>query len=277
MILFPDRTIIAIAALAKKRKMLKEKAIIILLLAGAAVFFVVNYFTLNKKPETDRPAEQSSLPLAIPTANDKTGQIETPSPSIESENESETKLPDKALIKVPFLVQAPSANWDALHEEACEEASLIMVRHFLEGTDVTFEAGEKEILDLVDFQEKNGYGASITLKALAEIAEKYYGLSRARTEENVSIEKIKSELADNRPVIIPAAGKILPNPNFRNGGPNYHMLVVIGYDKDEFITNDPGTRKGQYFRYKHNDLYQAIHDWNPANIYDGQKSYLVFD
>jgi uncharacterized protein YvpB len=88
---------------------------------------------------------------------------------------------------------------------------------------------------------------------------------------------IKDELANGRPVIVGAAGKILPNPNFRNGGPNYHMLVVIGYDKNGFITNDPGTRKGQDFRYSFSDLFNAIHNWESNNILNGLKEYLVFD
>lgn len=186
-------------------------------------------------------------------------------------------LPASANLTVPFQVQAPFANWDALHEDACEETSLLMVKHYLAGTAIgTQEEADRQIIDLVHYGEQNGYGISITLEELRKIANGYYGLSSGHIEKNVTVEGIKREIAEGRPVIIPAAGKLLPNPHFSNGGPVYHMLVVIGYDEQGFITNDPGIRQGEGFRYTTDKLYEAIHDWNPANILDGEKAYLVF-
>ncbi|MEK7598823.1 MAG: C39 family peptidase [Patescibacteria group bacterium] len=188
------------------------------------------------------------------------------------------ELPESILIKVPFLVQAPFAVWDPLHEDACEEASLIMVKHFLDKEEsISSMAGDVEIRKLVRYEEQNGYGLSITMEQLAQIAKDYYKMENPRVEKNITVQDIKKELASGRPVIVPAAGKILPNPYFRGGGPVYHMLVVIGYDKNGFITNDPGTRKGEDFHYSFNDLYNAIHDWDKNNILNGQKTYLVFD
>ena len=39
------------------------------------------------------------------------------------------------------------------------------------------------------------------------------------------------------------------------------MLVVIGYTDDGFITNDPGTKRGEQYWYKTETLLDAIHDW----------------
>jgi uncharacterized protein YvpB len=190
----------------------------------------------------------------------------------------EEKIPDKVFLQVPFLSQAPFQKWDALHEDACEEASLLMVKYFLDGEKViTKEEGEKEIQNLVAYENKNGYGLSVTLQELDKIAENYFSVKKGRVEKNIKIEDIKRELAKGKPVIVGAAGKILPNPNFRNGGPNYHMLVIIGYDEEFFITNDPGTRLGKDFKYKFDDLFEAAHDWNEKNILIGEKNYLVFD
>jgi hypothetical protein len=102
-------------------------------------------------------------------------------------------------------------------------------------------------------------------------------MTTGRVVHDVTINSIKTEIAAGRPVIIPAAGKVLPNPNFKDGGPNYHMLVVKGYDANGFITNDPGTRLGENFRYTYDALINAIHDWDPTNILNGQKAFLVFD
>ena len=63
-------------------------------------------------------------------------------------------------------------------------------------------------------------------------------------------------------IIIPAAGRLLGNPYFQTPGPIYHMLVIRGYNATEFITNDPGTKRGDGFKYKYQTLINAIHDWD---------------
>lgn len=189
-----------------------------------------------------------------------------------------TVIPEKASLKVPFTTQAPLVNWDALHEEACEEASLIMYHHFVTGTDFeSTTSAEKEIQDLVAFETQNGYNVDVTTTELSQIASKYYGMNSGRVIKNASIDDIKKEIASGRPVIVPAAGKLLQNPNFKNGGPNYHMLIIKGYDQTNFITNDPGTRKGEYYTYTFDVFYNAIHDWDSTNIQNGGKNVLVFD
>lgn len=191
--------------------------------------------------------------------------------------QSEPKKLDSALIKMTFLSQAPLFNWDALHEDACEEASLIMVYHYYNKTKINSkEQGEEEIQKLVEYENSNGYGLSITLSELSDVAKKYYNMQGGRII-NADKESIIAELKAGKPVIAPAAGKVLENPNFKNGGPNYHMLVIKGYDKNGFITNDPGTRKGEGFRYSYQNLLESIHDWNATNILNGEKQCLVFD
>lgn len=229
-----------------------------------------------------KPKNSDIIPISsdnsVPVGIEKNQKIvEIPAEKNTEEYESQ-KLPEKVLLNVPFLSQAPFQKWDALHEDACEEASLIMAEYFLDGKKfVSKEQGEKEIQSIVSFEKNNKYELSITLDELNQIAEKYYNLKTGRVEKNITINDIKKELAFGKPVIVGAAGKVLPNPNFRNGGPNYHMLVVVGYDQNGFITNDPGTRLGEGFRYSFDDLYNSIHDWNEKNILNGGKNYLVFD
>lgn len=194
------------------------------------------------------------------------------------ETDEKDALPEKVLLKVPFTVQAPNANWDAVHEEACEETSLIILKHFLKNEKMgSPEQVETEIQGMIKYETDHGYKIDVTMTELAQIAEDYYGLKTARVEKNVTLEDIKKELAAGRPVIVPAAGKMLDNPNFKNGGPVFHNLVIVGYDKKGFITNDPGTRRGEGFRYTFDNLYNAIHDWNSNDINKGGKAYLVFD
>ena len=190
-----------------------------------------------------------------------------------------TELFQEFKVKTPFLLQAPFGVWDALHEDACEEASLLTYRYFFDQRfNVSTKEYDKEITSLIDYESSNGYGGSVSLEELAQIAQNYYPeLKKPRIETNVTLETLKTELNKNHPIIIPADGKLLYNPNFKNGGPNYHMLVLIGYDQQNFITNDPGTKKGQDYTYPYNVILNSIHDWNPIDILQGKKSYLVFD
>lgn len=255
----------------KKHKIL----IAIIFLVGLAIAG----FLLFSKPEKNNSIKiiQEDREGNVQIKTEKNQEDKNTSEKVENKITKKI-IPEKTLIPVPFISQAPKKIWDALHEDACEEASLLMVENFLQKeTAGTIEAQDKEIKSIVQYETKNNYGLSVTLEELAKIAQDYSGMKKPRVEKEATIEKIKQELANGKPVIIPAAGKILPNPNFKNGGPNYHMLVVKGYDANGFITNDPGTRKGENFRYTFQALFNAIHDWNPKNIMLGQKAYLVFD
>ncbi|MFA4995527.1 MAG: C39 family peptidase [Patescibacteria group bacterium] len=249
-----------------------KKNIITLLIVILLITSALLIYKNRSKIKNEVNLEKSEVILSEPETKN------TNENSDQTKTATEQSLPDSAIIKMPFLVQAPFANWDPTHEDACEEASLIMVYHHINKTNISGQdQGEKEILDLVNYEGQNGYGLSITLEQLANISKSYFGLKNPRIVEDVTIENIKAEIADGKSVIIPAAGKILPNPNFKNGGPNYHMLVVKGYGDGYFITNDPGTKNGEGFKYKYEDLINAIHNWNADNILNGEKAYLVFD
>ena len=80
-----------------------------------------------------------------------------------------------------------------------------------------------------------------------------------------------------RPVIVPAAGRLLKNPFFKQPGPYYHMLVIKGVTADgKFITHDPGTKRGADFLYGQEALYNAINDWDDARgTLSGRKAMIV--
>jgi hypothetical protein len=135
---------------------------------------------------------------------------------------------------------------------------------------------DKDLLALMRWEERNGYGADVTLKELGEIARRYYGYTPI-IEETVTVERIKELVAAGYPVIVPAAGRDLGNPYYSGEGPWYHMLVIRGYDRNEFITNDPGTRRGEGYKYTYDVLIAAVHDWTgeKENIRSGGKRMLI--
>lgn len=187
-----------------------------------------------------------------------------------------TALPEEFSIDTPFISQAPLAIWDELHESACEEASLLIFKYWQDNKrNISSQEAENDIQLLVNYEYTIGVGPSISLDNLSTIAADYYNINHLRSKKVNNYQQImETLLVSDSPLIVGAAGKLLQNPNFRNGGPNYHMLVVIGWDKEYFITNDPGTKNGQNFKYKKDIFYNAIHDWNNENILLGDKNIL---
>jgi hypothetical protein len=245
---------------------------IIIIVAGFAIGYLIDRGPSNSKVEFPQG----------PTAPVKTVPAENPAKTDATSKEdvsTQNNLPDSFLLAVPFLAQAPFGKWDPLHEDACEEASLVMVKHFLAGDkNISLIGGDTELINLVNYETKQGYGISISVEQLATIAKDFANMPNGRVKNNITVDDIKRELVAGRPVIIPAAGKMLNNPNFRNGGPLYHMLVVKGYDATGFITNDPGTRLGENFHYSFYNLFQSIQNWDEnSGGLGNEKEYLVFE
>ena len=157
-----------------------------------------------------------------------------------------------------------------------------MVVHSLEGTPLTPQIADEEILAVTFWETENGYPQDITAAQMAEISRTKFGL-RARVRTDVTIDTIKEELAAGNPVIVPAAGRDLDNPYFSGEGPWYHALVIIGYEKgwtgEWFIVNDPGTKRGSRYAYRTQTLLDAIHDWTGVKeeIRSGEKAMVILE
>lgn len=192
--------------------------------------------------------------------------------------EIETPRPSKLRLSVPFSSQAPYNEWDAFHNDTCEEMSLLMVLGYIHGFRFTPESAETALQDLVAWEESKGLGPSITIEQLAALAEERFG-ARTVIHTDVSINSIERLIAEGHPVIIPAAGRELLNPYFSNGGPWYHMLVITGYDEEFFYTNDPGTSYGAVYSYDKDLLLSTIHDWTGVQekIGEGRKVMMTIE
>ena len=188
-----------------------------------------------------------------------------------------TPLPDQVNINVPFTSQAPFEIWDDIHKEACEEAAVLQAASFWLGQDsLTKQEAEDQLQVLVAFEiDKFGYFEDTDTLETAQLILDYYDFKGVDVAYDFDIGQIKKELADGYPVIVPTAGRMLGNPYFQTPGPIYHMLVVIGYEDNQFITNDNGTKRGEQYRYDQEVLFEAIHDWNDGDIENGRKAMIV--
>ncbi len=218
-------------------------------------------------------------------------QLSTNTPQVILNTNSPTPIAPNALevnISVPFVAQAPTANWDAIHEELCEEAVALMAQWFNQSKTgsklgnwqnaIPAQEAETAFKQMVDWENKTfgDYKDTTALQTL-QIFKEDLQVSQAELMENVSIENLKQELARGNIVIVPTAGRLLKNPYFKQPGPVYHMILLKGYKDNTFITNDPGTRYGEGYVYSNNILFNAIHDWNGSGdtIEQGQKVAIV--
>lgn len=178
---------------------------------------------------------------------------------------SVSMIPDRVLLDVPFAPQAPFGNWaDERQDYGCEEASILMAVYWAEGKELTYAKAEEEVIAISEFEKKvygNFYDTSAadTLKVL----ETYFGYVNARVAYDIGIDDIKAELAGGNVVVVPVNGRLLENPYFTPPGPPKHKIVIRGYDDatKEFITNDPGTKRGEAYRYPYATLENALVDY----------------
>lgn len=234
------------------------------MLVATAAFFVYQKSSPSEQ-EVALEQEKSALPGAV------SQPLESKSPTPESQ-----PLPGEYNLDVPFTSQAPHGNWDEVHEETCEEASILMVeRYYNEKSIESADDADGEMLEMVDWQNENfGYFESTTAAQTLQMMREFTHLD-GEIIENPTIEQIKRYIFENKLVIAPLAGRELGNPFYTQPGPLYHMFVIRGYTSTEFITNDPGTRHGENYPYDFKTILDANHDWNGGDVANGARVMIV--
>lgn len=177
-------------------------------------------------------------------------------------------------LAVPFTPQAPYGQWsDPRQQQGCEEASALMAIRWVQRRPITREEALRTMHAIAAFEKKiyGSYHDTSALDTIARIFHGYFKYPNVALRQNITAEDIIAALAKDLLVIVPVNGRILKNPFYKAPGPRDHMLAVIGYDPatDEFITNDPGTRRGQGFRYRSARLMSSIGDY-PTTGENGQ-------
>lgn len=173
------------------------------------------------------------------------------------------------IITVPFTSQAPLAKWqDSRQQDGCEEAVSLMAMAWVKGEGLTVKnkiskaTWEKKIIALSDFEKKKyGEYRDVTLSDMIKwIFKDYFKYDKVNIKSLVSTKDILAELEKGKIVLLPMNGRELKNPNFKAPGPVTHMVLIKGYDykTKEFITNDPGTRNGENYRYPEKIILKAI-------------------
>lgn len=260
------------------RKVIIGGSILAVLLIGSGAYLERD--TIRARFFDDQPAQ---LPVATEVADVDTQVILNANIDGQVDGEAvdvnlAASLPREFNLSVPFVLQAPTANWDAVHNETCEEAAVLTVHYYWTKVK-SFSAPqvETQYSKMMAYENKTfGDFKDTSAVQTAKMIKDLYKYKRVDVLPMKSINDAKPHVLAGRPVIIPASGKLLKNPNFKNGGPLYHNLVIRGWLKDgRIITNDPGTRKGNGYVYSASTLWNAIHDWNGGNVTKGAKVMIV--
>lgn len=249
---------------------------------------VVATNVINTTPSTELGAGNTNTAVNT-NINANTSPVISPIQKIQEKvtslatNIAQSTSKPSVLLAVPFASQAPFGVWDALHEDACEEAAVIMAHNYVKKLPLNNQIMEDGLQSMIAWEETQGFGLSITMSNVQLTMNKFLGNTNTRLIDNPTIEDLKNELSAGNPIVVPAAGRDLGNPYFSGLGPIYHMYTLIGYDdaRKEFITNDPGTKRGEKYRYSYDTVISTMHDWNGATtseeIRKGKKVVLVVE
>lgn len=228
---------------------------------------------LSPSSSTPVSSASSSVPVPVPApapisvSDPKAAATSTlaATPAATSTPAATTRASSSVLvIPVPFASQAPLGEWsDERQQDGCEEASVAMAMAWInEEKNITKEEWLVRILALADFeQEKYGEHRDVAIADVVSwMFNDYFSYEKVAIKSVASSSAILEELEQGNIVLIPTNGRALMNPNFKAPGPEEHMILIKGYDYQtgQFITNDPGTRRGENYRYSPSIVFNAI-------------------
>ncbi|MEX1997787.1 MAG: C39 family peptidase [Candidatus Andersenbacteria bacterium] len=255
--------------------------ILLIVLSGAAgtaaLYYGIGRSTLLRPTTLPSPLAYQQTPSPHVSPLFSPAQVNS-RPAISPLSQPLVTLPAEVNLAIPFTAQAPHRNWELPYQEFCEEASVLMAMSYVQNQAIpNADFANQRLLEIQAFEEKRfGYYEDTTVEETAIILREYYKNDRVDVAYEPTIQDIKEALGTGKVVIVPAAGRSLPNPYYRQPGPLYHMLVIKGYTQDgKFITNDPGTRNGADFIYEQAVLLNAVHDWNNGQVEQGRKAMII--
>ncbi len=166
-----------------------------------------------------------------------------------------------------FFSQAPHGNRNQPYQDACEEASLLIWQYYLNNITKTKAEYNKDLLAMVALEmEMLWYFESTTIMEMKQIINRRDPTIKAHIIEHPTIRDIEREISQNNVVVAPLYGKWLKNPHYALGGPEYHFLVIKGYNQANFITHDVWTSRWENREYTKNIIMENIHDRNRTDV-----------
>ncbi len=186
-------------------------------------------------------------------------------------------LPTETTINVPFTSQAPSGDWSEPWQNACEETSIYMIASFYAGDEIKQADAITHIREILAVKKTDlTVSKDESLQSIAQLIDALGLPWKTEIVYDPSVEDLKTELAQNNPIIVPVYAPALSSTYSAAEGADYHVIVLTGYDDTDgvFIINDPGRSSGESLRVAYDTFMNAIHDLNPRDYLAGKKAVL---
>ena len=171
-------------------------------------------------------------------------------------------IEQEKILAVPFVCQNPFQDKEGwkIHDESCEEAAVLQAVLFLKNENISFSKAHQKFLDMIAWQkspEHFGKHKDLFKKDLEYFTEKYFNFRPTEVFflEEINQNILKGIITFGLPVILPTMAKELKNPFYHHQ--EYHMVTLIGFNKEKAIVNDVGTKRGQHFVYSWEVLLNA--------------------
>src|SRR5258708_5466847 len=121
--------------------------VVIVAVLATGAFAYLNRSSLRdfyqQKTAPALPSDETYQPPAVAT----TSSIGTSPDGVVTESPSSPPMVStEKRLAIPFISQAPLLNWDKIHEDTCEEASVIMVRaYYNKETSISPDEAERRL------------------------------------------------------------------------------------------------------------------------------------
>jgi len=193
--------------------------------------------------------------ISIEKKVDQPGQI-----SQVNEQAEKISIPDEFQLSVPFVPQAPFANWD-VHNDSCEEAGILLAHYFYSQQSLTKDVADAELKEMINFQNDN-YGGQKDIfgEGISKLAKDFYGYEPRVV--SVDIERIKEEIYSGNPVILMTTAAYLKPEKNDYPEMGYHVIDAVGYNQYGIIAHDVGTITGENTFYSNQTIMNAIADYD---------------
>lgn len=242
--------------------MIKNQRAIILIFFSLLIVILAFKFGYNKIEKNKVENINTSPPIILNDDENKLPEVKE-TKKIEEPVVEQEKLPSKFINdNVPFVSQAPNSDWkDERLQDGCEEASVVMALAWINSENsVNKSEALKRIIEASDWFLNNiGTFHDASVQDVVRILKEFYKVNDVKIINEPKLIQLKEFLSQEKLIIVPTNGRLLGNPNFSGLGPERHMIVLTGYNDltGEFITNDPGTRKGENYRYPYDIVLKA--------------------
>ena len=131
-----------------------------------------------------------------------------------SPNKTSRNQLKQVILAVPYVPEAPDGNWTGPWKNACEESSIAMVEYYYTGNSTPSKIASKAFMWDLFSKQNSLYGSnadadSVRTNYLINNFSSFYG----KVIDNPTLEQIKKELQQKRPVISLHYGFDLKNKN----------------------------------------------------------------